>query len=81
MERFLVLENHQVVYGERGDPLWFILLLTPDGDRIDIILVEAGSEDDARSSLAGRGEILKVVQLWSLLDRLRIVSGFIREIG
>lgn len=81
MRRSLIMKDHHVGYTEYGLPLWFILVYVAEYGRIEIVLVGGQTEEEVRKRVEDKGEILKVVQLWSLLDRARIIAGVIRNLG
>lgn len=81
MGRCLLLNDHRVRYYETGLPLWFSLVHNMDLDILEIIIIGGNTEAEIRERLESKGEVLNVVQLWSLLDRARIMASFIRELG
>lgn len=78
--RELILEDHRVAYMEFGNPLWFVLAFSTDGNTLDIIVVSGKDEEEARARVA-RNLIIRCTQLYTLLDRARIMSGFIKAVN
>lgn len=81
MGRKLILDDHRAAYIEQGEPLWFVLVYTEHESNMDIVIVPGKSEDEVRKLMEGKGQLLRVVQLWSLLDRARIIAGVMNEIN
>lgn len=79
-KREVILSEHDVAYIELGDPLWFVLALSDDGKRMDIVIVSGKDEEEARSKIASNN-IIRCVQLYQLLDRAKIMTSFINAIN
>lgn len=51
MRRSLKMEIHKVHYAEYRAPLWFVLLLKDQGNRIEIIIVGGETADEVSEKL------------------------------
>lgn len=80
MRDTIVLQDHQVIYIENGEPLWFGLVMVGVMN-FDMILVQNETEEGAIEELRAYGTVVRVRKMSSMLSTARTLAGMRRELG